>query len=193
MSLTLKKHLVIPKKWFFFNPTIISNHKFFYKISNKDGVVFLLEGKKKGEFFRLIQPYIFWCRKNNIKFIIPYSTYWAIKYQAFGIMVDSKCKKINSLNEGFIRKKFFIVSRVHDFKEAINIKKFVDLVFLTPVFKTRSYVNKIPLTRYTYISLCFFFKEKMIFALGGVNYKNFNFTKNKTVHGFGGINNFKER
>ena len=51
MSLTLKKHLVIPKKWFFFNPTIISNHKFFYKISNKDGVVFLLEGKKERRVF----------------------------------------------------------------------------------------------------------------------------------------------
>ena len=81
---------------------------------------------------------------------------------------------------------------MHNFKEALNIKNLVDFVFLTPVFKTKSYLDKVPLTRYVFLSLCFFFKEKVIFALGGINYQNFNFIKNQKVYGFGGITIFKD-
>ncbi len=187
-----KKNLIIPKKWYFFNPTIISNEKYFYKISNKVGIVFLFENQEIDQFFRLIQPYILWCKKNKIKFIIPYSMHWAIKYQAFGVMVDSRCKKNSILKESLMKKNFFVASKVHNFKEAVNIKKIVDIVFLTPVFKTKSFLNKNPLNKYTYLSLCFFLKEKVVFALGGINYKNFTFMKNKYVHGFGGISVFKD-
>ncbi len=188
-----KKNSQIPHTWFFFNPTIISNEKIFYKISNKNGVIFFFENHEIDNFFRLIKPYVVWCKKKKIKFIIPYSIHWANKYKAFGILIDSKCrKKIKDKNSKFLRKKFFFVSKVHNFKEALNIKNFVDFVFLTPVFKTKSYLDKVPLTRYVFLSLCFFFKEKVIFALGGINYQNFNFIKNQKVYGFGGITIFKD-
>ena len=43
-----------------------------------------------------------------------------------------------------------------------------------------------------FFCLCFlfFFKEKVIFALGGVNYKNIKSMKNKNLHGFGAISCF---
>jgi thiamine monophosphate synthase len=188
-----KKFLDIPNKWFFFNPTVVSSKKVFYKISNKIGVVFFFENLTLDKFFKLIEPYVLWCNKNKIKFIIPYSIYWANKYKAYGILLDAKCrKKGEGKNLKFLRKKFFFASKVHNVKEAMNIRDFTDLVFLSPVFKTKSYLNKIPLTKYIFISLCFFFKEKMIFVLGGVNYKNFNFIKNSKVYGFGAINFFKD-
>ena len=87
-------------------------------------------------------------------------------------------------------KNYFTVAKVHNVKEAFLAKGFIDLIFLSPVLKTDSYPEKKPLSNYIFISLCFFFKEEVIFALGGVNYKNIKSMKNKNLHGFGAISCF---
>ena len=170
------KYHDIPTKWFFYNPTIVSNKNIFYKISKESGVVFYNTKPVSEKFFIKIKPYVFWCKKNKIKFIIPYSFYWANRYKPIGVMIDNKFQKIllkkkNDLQK--LKKNFFLVSKIHNFKEAINIKRLIDFIFISPTFETKTHPNQLPISNYIFISLCFFFKEKVIFALGGVNFKNF--------------------
>ncbi len=191
-----KKKLIyskLPNQWFFFNPTIILNDTNFYKISNKIGVVFFTNNLKIREFCKKIEPYVKWCKKRNIKFVIPLSHFWAHKYKPFGVLVDLKFTQKNKFIIQQLENKYLVFSKVHDFKEAFVAKTLSDLIFLSPVFKTLSYPKKKPLTNYIFISLCFFFKEKVIFALGGVNNKNFKFIKNSKLYGFGAISNFKDQ
>ena len=44
-----------------------------------------------------------------------------------------------------------------------------------------------------FISLCFYLKETLNFALGGVNKINFSRIKNKMLHGFGAISSFNKQ
>ena len=41
----------IPREWFFFNPLNNSNDKYFFKISNKIGVIFFMKRIKKRKNF----------------------------------------------------------------------------------------------------------------------------------------------
>ena len=104
------------------------------------------------------------------------------------IEINKKSKKFHLTQSK--NKKYFTVAKVHNIKEAFMAKGLVDLIFLSPVLKTDSYPEKKPLSNYIFISLCFFFKEEVIFALGGVNYKNIKYMKNKKIHGFGAISCF---
>ena len=104
------------------------------------------------------------------------------------IEINKKSKKFHSTKNK--NKNYFTVAKVHNFKEAFLAKGFIDLIFLSPVLKTNSYPKKKPLSNYIFISLCFFFKEELIFALGGVNYKNIKSIKNKNLYGFGAISCF---
>ena len=182
----------IPNEWFFFNPYVKSNYKILKKISRKTGIVFFKNNNTnpQSEFFFTIKPYIDWCRKKRIKFILPSSLYWANKYKAFGIFVDNKKRKLNfSINLKTIKKKYFIATKVHNIFEGLNSSD-CDFIFISPVFKTNSFPKKKPLSRYFFLSLCLLMKKKKIFALGGVNKLNYKKLKNKNIHGFGGISNF---
>ena len=182
-----------PKQWLFFNPKKISNTNYFYKITKKMGVVFFCDTNNSHNFYNAVKPYISWCKKKRIKFIVPYSIFCASNFRAFGILVDlNSHKEKNNLKVSKLKNRFFIISKIHNIKEAYKAKKIIDIVFISPVFQTFSFPNKKPLSRYSFISLCFFFKEKIVFALGGVNEKNFSFIKNDNLHGFGGISNFRK-
>ena len=104
------------------------------------------------------------------------------------IEINRKSKKFFSTKSN--NKNYFTIAKVHNFKEALLAKGLVDLIFLAPALKTDSYPKKKPLSNYIFISLCFFFKEEVIFALGGVNYKNIKSMKNKKLYGFGAISCF---
>jgi len=139
-------------------------------------------------------PYIRECKQKKIKFIIPCSLYWANKYNPFGVFLDNKFKEINNhLNINILKKKFFLATKIHNINEALRAKKYFDLIFISPAFITKSHPDQKPLSNYIFISLCFFFKEKVLFALGGVNKKKFQGKKNKKLHGFGAIHYFKEK
>ena len=105
------------------------------------------------------------------------------------VEINRKSKKFNSTRNK--HRSYFTVAKVHNLKEAFLARGFVDLIFLSPALKTNSYPNKKPLSKYIFISLCFFFKEQLIFALGGVNYTNIKSMKNKKLYGFGAISCFK--
>ena len=186
-----KKNSTIPKEWFFFNPENLSDSKTLNHLSTKVGVIFFNKSLNVYNFLKKIEPYITFCRKKKIKFVIPFSKLWGNKYRAFGMMVEINRKSKNFHSTKNKHKNYFTVAKVHNFKEAILAKGFVDLIFLSPVLKTDSYPEKKPLSNYIFISLCFFFKEEVVFALGGVNYKNISSMKNKNLYGFGAISCFE--
>jgi len=181
-----------PKRWFFFNPTINLNHKIFYNLSNKIGVVFFNVQKNK-YFYKKIQPFINWCIKKQIKFMTPYSSFWAYRNSAYGFFLDSNCIQNSKLPSVRIRKNLFVATKVHSLKEARNAIKFANVFFVSPIFKTVSHPNKSPISRLILINLCLFFKEGMIFGLGGVNEYNFKFVEKYNLYGFGGISSFREK
>ncbi len=188
-----KKISTIPNEWFFFNPEVKSDFIDVKKIPKKTGVIFFNNSLGIHEFCMGIEPYVELCKKSRIKFIIPDSIFWANRYKAFGIIVslNKKLKKFSSKNKSY--KRYLIVSKVHNLKEALIAKNYVDIIFLSPLFNTSSYPRKKPLTNYIFISLCFFFKEKVIFGLGGINNKNSKSIPNRYVCGFGSISFLKKK
>ncbi len=184
----------LPKQWLFFNPATISKNNYFYRITNKNGVVFFYDENNVDMFLQKIKPYINWCQQKRIKFIIPFSFIFAYMSSAFGVLLDSKCKKQNNnRNVKKLKEKFFIVSKIHNLKEAIVAKNAADIIFISPVFRTLSFPEKKPLSNHNFISLCFSFEKKVIFALGGVNKKKFAYIRNTNLYGFGSISSFKEK
>ena len=152
MKISKKNLKHIPKKWFFFNPINKSYDKYFFKISNKTGVIFFYEEKKEREkFFKLIQPYVFWCQAKGINFLIQSSIYWANKYNALGIFFDQKnCFISNKLNLNSIKKKYLIAGKIHNYKEANSFGKSLNLVLISNVFETNTYTMKKKLSAAAY-------------------------------------------
>ena len=183
----------IPREWFFFNPLNDSNDKYFFKISNKIGVIFFYEkNKEKEEFFEKIKPYIKWCQVKGINFLIQSSIFWANKYHALGIFFDKKNLIIsNKLNINSIKKKFLIAGKVHSLTEAKNFGELLNIVFISNVFETQTHPNKKKLSKFNFFSICNLLKRKKVFALGGIDKSNFKKLKNKYLYGFGAINYFK--
>ena len=152
----------LPKQWLFFNPKKISNTNFFYKISNKVGVVFFCDKNSGYNFYNSIKPYISWCKKKGIKFIVPYSLIYTSNFKAFGVFLDlNSDKEKNNLNIRRLKNKFVIASKVHNIKEAYIAKKIIDIIFVSPVFQTYSFPDKKPLTHYSFVSLCFFLRKEL--------------------------------
>ena len=58
----------LPKQWLFFNPATISKNNYFYRITNKNGVVFFYDENNVDMFLQKIKPYINWCQQKRIKF-----------------------------------------------------------------------------------------------------------------------------
>ena len=184
-----KKNSTIPHEWFFFNPSLHPNFIDVKKISKRTGVIFFNDNLNIHKFCKGIEPYVTLCHNKKIKFIIPNSIFWANRYKAYGILVNLN-KKLKKFS---FKSKYFIVSKVHNFKEAYIAKDSVDLIFISPIFNTPSYPQKKPLKNYIFISLCFFFKEKVIFGLGGINNKNSKSIPNRYVCGFGSISFLKKK
>ena len=108
MKITKKNFKNIPKEWLFFNPLNNSHDNYFFKISNKIGVIFFFENnKEEKKYLKKIKPYAEWCQNKGINFLIQSSLYWANKYSAFGIFLDSKNLPIsNKLSLASSKKKF---------------------------------------------------------------------------------------
>ena len=61
MNIYKKNYKNVPKKWFFFNPTNNSHDKYFFKISNKTGIIFFYEEKIEKKFLEK-SNHIFFCQ-----------------------------------------------------------------------------------------------------------------------------------
>ena len=79
----------IPKKWFFFNLAIKDNRNILFSLDKKVGVVFFYKNNKsENSLFEKMGPLVRFCKKKGIDFVIPFSSYWARKYRAFGVFIE---------------------------------------------------------------------------------------------------------
>ena len=165
----------IPKKWFFFNLAIKDNRNILFSLDKKVGVVFFYKNNKsENSLFEKMGPLVSFCKKKGIDFVIPFSSYWARKYRAFGVLIEendmiANNKKILKV----LKKRFKIICKVHNKIEAIQKKEIADMFFISPVYPSNSHPGQAPLKNYIFLCLCHLLKRKDIYALGGMNDKNF--------------------
>ena len=180
----------IPKQWFFFDPLNKYNIQSFHKSNPRAGVVFFSKSEKYDEkFFLKIEPLARYCLTNKIKFLMPPSISWALRLKPFGLISDNSMCLSAKLNLKFLKKKFFLSTKIHSKIEAIQSLNF-NFIFVSPVFPTRSFPKKKHLGKMYFYSICRMLDKKLVFALGGVNKSNYKYLKNDHLFGFGGINNF---
>ena len=96
-------------------------------------------------------------------------------------------KELQSSNE----KAFVIGGFVRDLILG-NTSKDIDIVFILNVFKTKTHPKRDGLGVKKLFELCIFLKNKLNFALGGVNRTNIKRLKNKDLKGFGAISCFRK-
>jgi thiamine monophosphate synthase len=188
------KKINIPEEWFFCNPFKSYSEKIISGLTCETGVIFFAEEPvKKKEFLKNVEPLVQICRKNRIIFIIQSSFFWARKYKANGILIDFKNKIFsNMINFNSVQETFLLAAKIHNYQEAKKFVKNIDIVFISNVFRTKTHPKRNGLGVKKFFELCVFLKNKLNFALGGVNRKNIRRLKNKNLKGFGAISCFRE-
>lgn len=128
------------------------------------------------------------CKKNRIKLYILDNFKLAIKHHLSGIIL-SKTNKVNFfINKFLLKKNFKIIGKIHNQREYIQ-KKLLGCseFFLSPLFKNNKYSDNKLLGTHKFRLTSLLWKEK-IYALGGLNYFNFNKIKLLKCQGVGFAN-----
>ena len=87
------------------------------------------------------------------------------------------------------RKKFLIIGSAHSVEEIkIKEKQGVEMIFLSPLFKTQKNNHFLDTIKFKLLTLN---TNKKIIALGGINRKNVNKLNILNLHGFAGISYFQ--
>ena len=66
-------------------------------------------------------------------------------------------------------------------------KQGIEILFLSPLFKTKNYKNELGIIKFNFLS---HLSKKKIIALGGINKKNIKKLKLTNIYGFSGISYF---
>ena len=96
------------------------------------------------------------------------------------------------INFNLIQDTFLLAVKIHNYQEAKKFAKDIDIVFISNVFRTKTHPERNELGTKKLFKLCIFLKNKLNFALGGVNRTNIRRLKNKNLKGFGAISCFRE-
>ena len=108
-------------------------------------------------------------------------------------LIDFKNKVFsNMINFSLIKDAFLLAVKIHNYQEAKKFTKDIDIVFISNVFRTKTHHERNGLGTKKLFELCIFLKNKLNFALGGVNRTNIRRLKNKNLKGFGAISCFRE-
>ena len=177
-------HKVIPKIFYFIDKLNIDDIK---NLNKNIAIIYRnYENKPSQEEIHKFQRF---CKKQGIKFLI--SNYFDIaqKYKLDGFYIPSFNKKI-FLKKNFMNKNFILVGSAHNFKEIkIKEKQNVDLIFISPLFKTKNKNQKLGIIKFNYLSSL---SKKPIIALGGINTNNVKKLKMTYAYGFSGISHIKK-
>jgi len=129
-----------------------------------------------------------YCLLNNRNLFIANDLYLANKLNLDGIYIPSFNKDLSIIKKK--NKRLKIMGSAHNFKEIITKKKQkVDLLFISPIFKTKKNNNFLGI--YKFNNLSKFFNQKVI-ALGGINEKNVNKIKLINCCGYAAITYFNK-
>ena len=127
------------------------------------------------------------CRSNNRKLYLANNIKLAINLNLNGIYIPAFNKDI-LIKKFKARKNFLILGSAHNAHEIHEKEKQgVEVIFLSPLFKSKKYKNKLGITRFNILSKL---TKKKIIALGGINKKNINMLKITNAYGYSGISFF---
>ena len=128
------------------------------------------------------------CKKDKRKFFLSNNIKLAINLDLDGVYLPSFNKNLN-INIVNARKKFRIIGSAHSEKEIrIKEEQNVELIFISPLFKTKKNLNYLDIQRFNLLTLKTPIKT---IALGGINSKNINKLNMLNSNGFAAISYFK--
>jgi len=155
------------------------------KLNKNIGIIFREYEKKynKSELLEVRQ----FCKVNNRKLYLANNIKLAVNLNFDGVYIPAFNNTLG-LVKYKLKKNFLILGSAHNYKEIkIKEKQGVELIFLSPLFKTKNYKNCLDVIKFNILSKL---SSKKIIALGGINKKNINFLKITNAYGFSGISYF---
>ena len=128
------------------------------------------------------------CKECGKKFYLSNNLKLAMNLDLDGVYLPSFNTKLN-LAQINVKEKFSIIGSAHSIKEIrIKEKQGVELIFLSPLFKTKKNKKILNPTRFNYLASK---TNKKVIALGGITSQNLNKLKMINAFGFAGITIFK--
>tara|TARA_Y100000389_G_C17317438_1_gene441244 strand:- start:387 stop:929 length:543 start_codon:yes stop_codon:yes gene_type:complete len=158
------------------------------KFDEKIGIIFRNYKDKfnKNQIIELKQ----FCKLNKRKFYLANNLRLAVNLDLDGAYIPSFNKNLG-LKKYNLRKNFLILGSAHNVYEIkIKQEQGVEVLFLSPLFKTKNYKQGLNVVKFNILSS--FFNKKII-ALGGINEKNINKLKITNAHGYSGISYFSSK
>ncbi len=129
------------------------------------------------------------CKINNRKIYLANEFKLAVNLNFDGAYIPSFNKKLNE-RKFSIRKGFKIIGSAHNkFEISIKQRQKVDIIFLSPLFKTKNYLNGLGVVKFNLLST---FANNNVIALGGISKKNVKKVKMTNSIGFSGISYFNK-
>jgi len=130
------------------------------------------------------------CRLNNKKLYLANNLKLAINLNLDGVYIPSFNKNLNQ--QKFSKKKDFLyLGSAHNLKELkIKEKQGVEIIFLSPLFKTKNYKNGMGIIKFNNLAQK---SNKKIIALGGINIRNIKKLKITNACGFSAISYFEKK
>ena len=129
------------------------------------------------------------CKECGKKFYLSNNLKLAMNLDLDGVYLPSFNTKLN-LAQINVKEKFSIIGSAHSIKEIrIKEKQGVELIFLSPLFKTKKNKKILNPTRFNYLASK---TSKKVIALGGITTKNLIRLRLTKSYGFAGISFFKD-
>jgi len=129
------------------------------------------------------------CKKKRYQLFVSNNIKLALKVRANGIYIPSFNKDKKFLN--FEKKNFTIIGSAHNQKEIHEkISQKCTAIFLSPIFPIKKTKGNLGIHKFNSLSRA---NKIHMFALGGINEKNFLKLKMIKSKGFGGISLFKKK
>tara|TARA_Y100000591_G_scaffold330797_1_gene362839 strand:+ start:310 stop:846 length:537 start_codon:yes stop_codon:yes gene_type:complete len=155
------------------------------KLNKNIGIIFR-DYKQKYDKNKLLELKKF-CKSQNRKFYLANDLKLASTLNLDGVYIPAFNKTLGFLKYN-LRKNFLILGSAHNLKE-IRIKENqgVDIIFISPIFKTKNYKKGLEVVKFNILSKL---SKKKIIALGGINKKNINNLNITNAYGFSGISYF---
>ena len=173
----------------------LSTYKIFYFINdfNKDHIIklkknisLIYRNYDKEINIQYLKEIRDFCKSRGLKIYLANNLKVAISLKFDGIYIPSFNKTM--IRNDNLKKNFLILGSAHNIKEIKHKEKQgVDIIFLSPLFKTKNYKKCLEIIKFNIISNI---SKKKIIALGGINKKNINKLKITNAYGFSGISYF---
>jgi len=174
-------------------PTIFTfisdlNKKEIINLDQKVGIIFR-NYKEKYDKNKILLFKEF-CKKHKKPFFLANDVKLAINLNLDGVYIPAFNKDL-SLRKYNRKKQFLILGSAHNIPEIkIKERQGVNIIFLSPIFKTKNYKKGLEIIKFNILSMK---SNKKIIALGGITKKNINRLKIANAYGFSGISYFRNQ